>query len=233
MNFGVCFTKKVTSLNCYASNTSSLNLDPEKDFFVNASGQPLSRIQNSPGSLLEKIGQVVGIEDLNVTHLRSAMEKVIQDEEDTRGRSSVLNYHSHEVGEDHYLNERPNLRAQFINKLDKKESPIKKPKTFKRFSSFDKAREERKRLMEMEDREASKKNALAILDANRDRKQRNAKYGLRCNILPNHRSFLQSMVYENVFMSDNVPNFPKGNIIKGYQLRNVPTGWMTAPYISD
>ena len=67
--------------------------DPESFFFVNANNAPLSKLQNTPGSWMEKIGNVTKIEKLNITHLQKSAEYYIQESDKLRGRSKTLNYH--------------------------------------------------------------------------------------------------------------------------------------------
>ena len=68
-------------------------LDDLSPFFLNGDGRSLSRMQNCGGSWLEKIGRVVGVPKLTVTHLRRAAENLIQKSQDLRDRSKSLNAH--------------------------------------------------------------------------------------------------------------------------------------------
>lgn len=45
-------------------------LDKTSKFFLNGNGFSLGRIQNGPGSLLQRIGLACGVPDLNPTMLR-------------------------------------------------------------------------------------------------------------------------------------------------------------------
>ena len=73
------------------------HISPSDPFFVNHRGLPLSRLQRTPGSLVEKFGEVTGVTDFTMTCLRRAAEGVIQGDKDLRVITKDLNNHSSQV----------------------------------------------------------------------------------------------------------------------------------------
>ena len=180
--------------------------DPESFFFVNANNAPLSKLQNTPGSWMEKIGNVTKIEKLNITHLRKSAEYYIQESDKLRGRSKTLNYHSDDVGV-HFYNDPLAERAEFVNYVDQRETP---KKIKRRSRSFDLDRAQRKKKMEEEDKVKKIENAKRLLEAADARRKDNLVYGKRLCVKPNHRLFLQRLIVKECFTDGHI-NFPKGD----------------------
>ena len=99
-------------------------LDDLSPFFLNGDGRSLSRMQNCGGSWLEKIGRVVGVPKLTVTHLRRAAENLIQKSQDLRDRSKSLNAHENDVGRIIY--DKEVIRGEFVNKMEYEENDSEK-----------------------------------------------------------------------------------------------------------
>ena len=100
---------------------SSEEIKPESCFFVNSKGEPLSDIQNTPGSLLEKFGRVTGIQRATVTQIRKALDSVVQRTEVSRKRINVVANHSEDVSLSHYDLEGSDARSEFMFQLSQAE----------------------------------------------------------------------------------------------------------------
>ena len=103
-------------------------LDDEKDddcFFVNHKGKPLGPIQNVSGSLLEKLGDVCGIQNATVTSFRRAAEGKVQASSVMKKFSKQLQHHSADVGRNFYDKTGTNTRASFVYQVSEIESPQK------------------------------------------------------------------------------------------------------------
>ena len=166
---------------------------PDSPFFVNGAGRPLSRIQNTPGSLLNKIGVAVGIPDLNPTQLRQAAEQIIQQNDEMRKNSKNLLMHSEDVGRIIYQN-KPTIRSEWIHSMDHIEGSKEKIDL-----DMD---------TEMEMKEVEEADELARLQYAEqfnldDREQRNAsrRCSKRCRVPANDRLFLQKLIYKELFGS--------------------------------
>ena len=175
-------------------------------FFINGNGKPLSHLKNTPGSLLSKIGQTVGVPDLTPTMLRYSLEKLIQSDEKMRNQSKSLNCHSEDVGRIIY-HESSIVRSEFVNHTDYVEgSPAKKKA---KLSVVDKKRQEEMDEMEEADEKARKLKAQEFMEITRAKRSANVRCGNRVKVQPNHLEFLQKLVLEKVF--NNVyQHFPKG-----------------------
>ena len=107
-------------------------LDEEKEddhFFVNMKGKPLGPIQNVPGSLLEKLGAVCGIQNATVTSFRRAAEGKVQSSSVMKEFSKQIQHHSADVGRNYYDKTGTNTRASFVYQVSEIESPKKSADT--------------------------------------------------------------------------------------------------------
>ena len=170
----------------------------------------LTKIQNVKGSLLETIGRTVGVDKFSVTHLRQSAEKILQDHKKMRDKAKAINNHSQIVGEMIYDPSVIAARVQFVNFTEKSvESPRKETVQQKPYSKFEKDRIIRKRGIERADKVAREKRAKKFLLTDKMRRNENAKYSPRLKVLPNHRHFLQKLLYEEMFGS-TLQFFPTG-----------------------
>ena len=104
---GLCQTArqgiaKLSSIINTLSNFIFVITDPDAPFFCNFTGGALSPLTNTPGSLLDILGQVTGLEKPTVNSLRRGMESHIQKNEYSRKRINILQGHSESVGLSHY-----------------------------------------------------------------------------------------------------------------------------------
>ena len=187
-----------------------LILDNDSSFFLNGHGLQLGRIQNSKGSLLEKVGLTCGIPDLNATMLRQAAECVLQSNEKMQVRSKLINCHSERVGRSNYERRKPIIRTEFINFCDRRDNPRNPTKEMTRAEL-----EKRKEMLEVNKRDAEERQRRAEEVLQRDREERNKSksLGKRCKVLPNDRFTLQQLVLREVF-GDICLDFPQGLHIK-------------------
>ena len=169
----------------------------EKDapFFVNGSGAPLSRIQNSPGSLLSKIGAVVGIPDLNPTMLRKAAEQTIQTDSEMRKNSKKLLMHSENVGHAIY-HEVPTIRSEWVHRMEQVEAPDGKVE-----SEVDIEMETEMDELEKADAEARVEYAEKFALEDRIQRNMNRRCSTRCKVPSNDRVFLQKLIFKELFGS--------------------------------
>ena len=181
-------------------------LDTDSFFFLNGSGEALSKIQNGSGTWLEKIGTVVGVDNLNVTDLRKAAEKIIQEDSRMKGEAKALNYHSTQVGDSIYNPVRIRIRGEYVNRLEAKESSPQK--IMKRSSSFDEQRAKRKKEMEKEDAAARVEFAKKFMDERRKQRNEGVRLSDRVKVQPNDRMFLQILLSSTIFNHNN--EFPQG-----------------------
>ena len=169
---------------------------------------PLTRIQNTAGSWLEKIGRVTGVPKLSVTDLRKGAEKIIQDDEEMKKNVKSLNFHSQEVGRAVY-NQGHNIqiRGEYVNKLEIMESQ-KEECTPKELSEFEQRRQERIKETRRKDDENRIASANVFLQDQKEKRNLNVVYSKRVKVLPNDRKSLQELISEELFPEDK--NFPQG-----------------------
>ena len=182
-------------------------IDPDSSFFLNGHGLKLGRIQNTRGSLLEKIGITCGVENLTSTMLRQACEKVIQENSQMQARSKTLNAHSSEVGRQIYDASKPIVRTEFVNFCHIKDK-AKDPNRHLLNLNSTKLQE----MKETDELDEMKKRRRAedLLQKDREKRNMSRSLGKRCRVLPNDRYLLQQIVFKNVFQ--NVySDFPQGN----------------------
>ena len=101
------------------------NVEDEAQFFVNIRGKPLTALQNTPGSLLDKLGSACGVNQPTVNSFRRAAEVKVQASPLMKASVENLQSHSRKVGLDHYDRSGDTTRANFIHQLSALESPSK------------------------------------------------------------------------------------------------------------
>ena len=170
----------------------------------------MARIQNTPGSLLNKIGIACGIPDLTPTMLRQAAENQVQKNSKMKENSKLITMHSEDVGRHIYHKSGPQIRAEFGNFMDVNvDSPTKKVKVT---DNDDKQREEKMQELEEADAEARKLNAKEYLTAERKRRDRSLPTGKRRRVNSLDKEFLLELVFNEVFQS-TYQNFPDGKTL--------------------
>lgn len=177
---------------------------------MNGRGNALGRLQNSSGSLLSKVGLVVGIPDLSPTDLRRSVESIIQASADMKNNNKALNMHSDHVGKQIYDKSKFVVRPEFINHVEHIESSSGESSKRIKLSNFDKAGEDRMNEMELEDAVMRRSHAQKFLTEEKRMRAKNLPLGPRCRVNALDRSFLQTLVHEKVFMSAENPQFPRG-----------------------
>ena len=167
--------------------------DPDSPFFVNGAGRPLSRIQNTPGSLLNKIGITVGIPDLCPTQLRQAAEEIIQQDDEMRKNSKKLLMHSENVGRIIYQN-KPTIRSEWVHSMDLMEGTAEK---------IDLDVDTEREMKELDEADELARLQYAEQFNLDDRQQRNVnrRCNKRCRVPANDRLFLQKLIYKELFGS--------------------------------
>ena len=125
-------------------------VDDNDPFFVNLKGKPLTAIQRTKGSLLEKMGEVCGVDNPTVNTFRRAAEVKVQASPLMKASVENLQSHSRQVGLKHYDRSGPSTRASFINQLSEMESPqkadIEVPEDVKR-KRLEKEKDEREKIL--------------------------------------------------------------------------------------
>ena len=184
-------------------------VDGDSKFFLNSKGKPLAKIQNTPGSLLNRIGIVCGVPDLTPTMIRQAAEIQIQQNQDMRNSSKVIAMHSEGVGRSIYHKKGSIIRAEFANYMDTNvDSPRKK---IKLSENIDKEKAQKMQIMENADAETRQLNAKAYLEAQKEKRDTNLPTGRRRRLTQVDKQFLQNLIYAEVFQSRK-QNFPQGNV---------------------
>ena len=130
-------------------------------FFINGHGMPLAKLQNSKGSLLQRIGITCGVPDLNPTMLRQAAERWIQANPEMKNKAQVLNSHSEDVGREIYDKSNARVRAEFINYMKSKEGGESTKKTP---TNFDLIMREQMKEAEIADAAIRRKRAQEFLE---------------------------------------------------------------------
>ena len=164
----------------------------------------MGKIQNVPGSLLEKIGLTVGVQKLTLTKIRRAAEIIIQKNAQMKQKVKILNNHSQKVGQDIYDITNSRVRVEYVEYLNKIES--KKNKVVKK--RIDIEREERKKNMILADEKLREKNARNFLIQEEKKRKQNVRFTNRCNVKPDQKSFLQDIIFKELFNS-RIQKFPK------------------------
>ena len=176
---------------------------------IGETGKSLGKLQNVTGSLLEKVGRVVGVPKLNITDVRKAAEAIIQRDERMKRKSTILNSHSQRVGETVYDQTTEQVRGEYVVSMEFKENEKKKKE---KESPIDEEREKRKKKKELEDAKISKEHADKYLLSLKERSQKNRGYSKRCKVKQIHKLFLMEIVFKEIFKS-KVEVFPRGEII--------------------
>lgn len=201
---------KIQVIKSYQSSLTLIILQPDRDvpFFLSSRGAPLGRIQHGSGTLLQKIGNVMGLPSLTVTMLRQAIESHIQANQDMRNIGRVLNNHSDAVGAFNYDKLNRKKRAEMVNHFEKQEIPT----TSQDETKTDDEREKRKKEKRKDDEKARKKHAEEYLREQYEIRSSKRVYGKRLVVLPNQRMFLMKLIFKEVFNSI-VQDFPHGKCL--------------------
>ena len=163
----------------------------------------MGKIQNTPGSLLRKIGNAVGVDQLTLTKIRRAAEIVIQQNEAMKRKGKILNNHSQKVGQNIYDITNSRVRVEYIGYLNNMEKQNKKFLKLKK----NKEREQRKKLMELEDAKLREKHAREFLEKEQLRRKQNVGFTKRCNVRPADKVILQNLFFKKVF-GNKIQKFP-------------------------
>ena len=159
---------------------------------------------NTPGSLLDILGQVTGLEKPTVNSLRRGMESHIQKNEYSRKRINILQGHSESVGLSHYDKGSSDYRSNFIHELSQMEGSCSQVED----NLPEPAAAKRAKLEE----EESELKAEIVED--KTKKSNHAKYSI-CKsqkIMPDDREFLQKLFseekYKNLHRINKNKSFP-------------------------
>ena len=173
------------------SNFIFVITDPDAPFFCNFTGGALSPLINTPGSLLDILGQVTGLEKPTVNSLRRGMESHIQKNEYSRKRINILQGHSESVGLSHYDKGSSDYRSNFIHELSQMEGScsqvednLPEPAAAKRAKLEEEESELRVKIVE----EKKKKSNHAKYKTNKYQK-----------LMPDDREFLQNLFSEEKY----------------------------------
>ena len=187
------------------SNFIFVITDPDAPFFCNFTGGALSPLTNTPGSLLDILGQVTGLEKPTVNSLRRGMESHIQKNEYSRKRINILQGHSESVGLSHYDKGSSDYRSNFIHELSQMEGSCSQ---IEEDDLPEPAAAKRAKLEE----EESELRAEIVED--KKKKSNHAKYSI-CKsqkIMPDDREFLQKLFseekYKNLHRISKKKSFP-------------------------
>ena len=115
----------------------------------------------------------------------------------------ILNNHSLKVGQDIYDKTNSRVRVEYIGYLNniekKKETLVEKEENVER--------EERKKKLMIEDDKLREQNAREFLIEEDKKKKRNIGFTRRCNVKPAYKTFLQEVIFQEIFQS-NIQKFP-------------------------
>ena len=146
------------------------NVEDDSQFFVSIRGKPLSPLQNTPGSLLDKVGGACGVNQPTVNSFRRAAETKVQASPLMKASVENLQSHSRQVGLAHYDRSGDTTRANFIHQLAALESPSKG------FDEVPEAVKLKRQKKEEEDREKVLRNAKDALLQDKMRKKEKKSY---------------------------------------------------------
>ena len=177
---------------------------------MNGRGKALCRLQNSPGSLFNKVALAVGIPDLKTTDLRRSIEGLIQGSEDMKKNSGALNMHSEQVGKQHYDLSKFTVRPEFVNHVEHMEGSSDAASKEETLTDFEKERLARMHEVEMEDAIVRRNIAQKFMSETKKMKGKNDSLGPRRKVNPLDRAFLQTLVHQQIFMCAENPQFPRG-----------------------
>ena len=170
-------------------------------FFINEKNKALSRIQNTQNSLLDKMGKAIGLDEINATMVRQSAEATIQSREDMASRCKLLNMHSRAVGLNHYEPTQMKQRAEWVNHMFIKESPLK-------VEDISNRNEETTRKMDEEDEILRIKIAKEKIRIHKEKSKEHIQLSRKIRVKPMDKEFLQKIVYEDIFFSkrETFPN---------------------------
>ena len=187
----------------------NLDINSTSAFFVNHKNKPLTRIQNTKNSLLQKVEMATGVDNVTTNTIRRAAETRIQSRTDMQARCKTLNSHSSDVGRIFYDKADTRFRAEFVNYSDN----IEKMSTDDCASDTDEdyyQKAEKRRRIDEEDLTKSVEKAKETLNEYRLNKKLNSNMNLTKKIKSADRLFLQKLIFEECFDS-NLQLFPNNN----------------------
>ena len=170
----------------------------EKDpFFVNAKNKALSAMQRTPGSLLDKLGKVCGIENATVNTFRRAAEVRVQDSPVMKTSVQKLQSHSSQVGIKNYDRSHDTTRASFISQLSSMELPDQGIEVVPRS-----VREKRDKIDQLESQKILLRAKEKLI---KDRFNKKEQKNQKCKLVPEERQFLQES-FKDVIAPGIVPS---------------------------
>ena len=177
-------------------------LEDDHPFFINSKQQSLARFQCTPHSLLYKMGETVGIDNLTVNTIRKSAETLIQSNPSMLAKSKSLSGHSSTVGFNYYYQDQPVDKAEFVVISEAKEGSSQ-------FSPVSQDKIAKKMKMDAEDAEIAQKKAEEVIRIHREKTRENQDPGKRVRVRPKDKSFLLNLVFREVFDGE-IQKFPKG-----------------------
>ena len=180
-------------------------IDDKDPFFVNHRNKQLTRLQNSKNSLLNKMGDAVGIPELSVNTIRKSSETFIQGNEEMTARVKMLNKHSAAVGLKNYAQNEASFKAQYIRICDKRE----KGEDSEQNLTINEERAAKRKEMDKSDSEKSYESHVKYIKIQRAKALENRPCGKRVRVKANHREFLMQLVFTEIF-DKKVQVFPAG-----------------------
>ena len=160
-------------------------IDDDCSFFVNHKGKTLAPLQRTPGSLLDKLGLAVGLNNPTINSFRRSAETKVQASTSMKASVEALQLHSQKVGLDHYDRSHDIKRANFISQLSSMETP-----EIVETSVPDHVKRKREK-MEEEEREKVLNQAKETLK--RDKTGKKEALNKKCKVKPEDCLFLQKL----------------------------------------
>ena len=93
-------------------------IDDDCSFFVNHKGKTLAPLQRTAGSLLDKLGSAVCLNNPIINSFRRSAETKVQASASMKSSVEALQLHSQKVGLGHYDRSCDNIRTNFISQLN-------------------------------------------------------------------------------------------------------------------
>ena len=115
-------------------------LNMKSPFFINYDGCSLPPLRNYKGSLLNIVGNVMGIPNFTLKDTRKSLESQIQNKESLKPHIKSLNSHSLEVGKEYYDNMDGARRSLMNNNINLKEGSSDKKRKLSEVSEDIKAK---------------------------------------------------------------------------------------------
>ena len=163
--------------------------DPNKPFFCNYYGKPLSSLsKNSQGSLWHKFAQVTGLDSATQNSVRRGFESYVQKSKISRKRVQALNNHSDSVGLKFYDGEAGTFRSGVVHTLSQMEAAEGNDDRNSNVMISEEVAEKRKKI-DAED-EKLRKIIIGETMAKSNQKEK-YKLGATMKVLPSDRQWVQ------------------------------------------